>query len=143
LANGIDAVFGAGTVDFALADTNSLENGTNTFYLIDAGSSAGRDAIVALLGSHIETGTTTSLPSMGTVLDSLARIDEGGLGPATTDIVFDGAPIGGGQSPTEAEDFNAPGFYRAGDYPAPWCGAYLPFNDVSNAPHPRTPGTPG
>lgn len=114
-----------------IGSSNVLENGTETFYLVQA---ADPSAILALLGTDVSTGPfTTRIPSLSSVEDALGVIDADW--PAL-DTVFDFPTIVG----PDGSSFPA-GVYRGGDFPAPWCStSFLDFDDVANADQPRTPG---
>ena len=119
--------------NFDIGASNRIENGTETIYLVQTDDPA---AILALLGMHVETGpTTTSIPSMSTVLDLVAPVDSGFPGG---DIVYDGAqPVGPDGS------FFPAGIFRGLDAPNRWCtGSFLDFDDIANVQLPRTPGDP-
>lgn len=119
-------------LDLNIGNTDTLENSTETFYLILANNPAG---VTALVGSDLDPQNdgTTNVTSLGTVLDLVGVVDTG-LGSG--DLVFDGAP---GLGPDGT--FLPPGIYRGGDFPGDWCAAFLDFDDVVNQNQPRTPGT--
>jgi hypothetical protein len=113
---------------------DALENGTDTFYLVQTANPA---AITALVTTNIATGTTTSIPSLATILDIIAVIDPP---PATgADVTFDGATVLGPEV-TATGTFLPAGIYRPCD------GAFsntlfLDFDPNSAAPvRPPTPG---
>lgn len=120
------------TLDFDIGASDRIENGTETFYLINAVSPA---AVAALVGTSVKTGPgTTSIPTLGTILDIVAMVDSGY--PAT-DEVFDGAvPYGPDAT------FFPPGIYRNADYPRDWCTNFLEF-DLDAVAEPFAPTTAG
>jgi hypothetical protein len=120
--------------DFALAASDSLENGTETLYVVSTANVAG---ITSLVGtSIIASGTATQLPSLGTILDVIGVVD-GGF-PAT-DAVFDGTLAVG----PDAAGFFPAGILRGGDFPANFCTSeFLDFDPAINLNLPRTPGAP-
>ncbi len=119
-------------------DQDALENGTETFYLIDAGSNANVLAIQALLGTDIDPDNDgiTTLPTLGTFLD-LVGLADGGINTGTPlETIFDGAPVQGPDT-----NFLPAGIFRGLDFPNAWCPEYLDFNEPANQFQPRTPGT--
>ncbi|MBI5364982.1 MAG: hypothetical protein HZA53_17525 [Planctomycetes bacterium] len=120
--------------DLQIGATNTIENGSETFYLIQSANPAG---ITALLNTHVDSplgSNTTLLATLGTIEDSVAVVDGGVL-----DITFDGAlviPAFGGTS-----DQNP---YRCGDYPGAWDlvnGLAVDPTILPPPPHPyATPG---
>lgn len=120
------------TLDFDIGASDRIENGTETIYLINAASPA---AVSALVGTSVKIAAgTTSIPTLGTVLDVVAIIDSGY--PAT-DEIFDGAsPIGPDGT------FFPPGIYRDADYPRVWSTSLLEF-DVDAVADPYAPRTAG
>ncbi|MEQ8766986.1 MAG: hypothetical protein RL885_23940 [Planctomycetota bacterium] len=122
-------------LDQDLGATNLLENGTENFYLVDAGNQAGVDAITALVGTDLdpEDDNTTTILSLASVLDGVAIVD--GDFPAT-DIVYDGLPTVGPDG-----SFFPAGVFRDGNFPAKWRqDFFLDFDDDANFRVPRTPG---
>ena len=97
------------TPDFQIGTTDSIENTSNTFYLVQSANPA---AITALLGTHVDTplgSTTTSIPTLATIVDSVAVTDGG-----VADVTYDGALV----VPPNGTFTRNP--YRCGDYPGPW-----------------------
>jgi hypothetical protein len=121
---------GIATADFALAN-DSIENGSNTVYLLAATSPA---AVTALVGTNLITGIgTTSIPTLGTIIDSFGVLSEDVFNPAELDTIFDGATQIAGAD----QKFESPtGMLRGGDYPGTWCGNFSGF-DLTQG---RTPG---
>ncbi len=118
-------------VDLVIGSSNTIENGTETLYLVQTTNPG---AISGLLGTDVSNGpNTTVIPNMSTVLDLVAMVD-GGF-PAT-DTVYDGAtPIGPDGS------FFPAGIYRGADFPNGWCGAsFLDFDPAVNTTEPSTAG---
>lgn len=120
--------------DFSTGVANdALENGSDTFYLVQTANPA---AITALVSTNIATGTTTSIPSLSTILDIIAVIDP----PPTTgtDVTFDGAVVIG---PDPAGPFLPSGIFRPCDGAAFSTTVFLDFDPNSAAPvNPPTPG---
>lgn len=130
-ADGYFVIGGAAVanLDLNVGTTNVLENATETFYLVQ---SANVGAIAALLATDISTGpNTTMIPSLSTIVDSVAMFDG-----TATDVVYDGATVVGPDG-----SFFPAGIFRGSDFPSPWCTfAFLDFDDVANSSEPRTPG---
>jgi hypothetical protein len=125
---------GGATVDFSIGANNAIENGTETFYLLDAASPAAVTALVAtdLDADNDGTYDATTIASLGTILDIVAMTD-GNVG----DLVYDSAPTRG----PDGSGFFPAGIFRTGNYPGDWCNAaFLDFDDVANLNVPRTPG---
>jgi hypothetical protein len=113
---------------------DNLENGTETFYLVTATNPA---AIQALVGTDVSNGagsTTTSLPTLTTIIDSAALADSG---ITSGDITYDGAPVFGPDG-----TFFPSGIYRCGDAPFGWSTLFLNFDPASTGGVPITPGSP-
>lgn len=133
-ADGFFVLGTAGVVarDFDLGASDALENGTETFVLLNATSPA---AVAALVGTSVKTApSTTSLATLGTVLDSVGIVDSGY--PAT-DEIFDGATFVGPDG-----TFFPPGIYRNADHPRGWSSTLLEF-DLDAVADPYAPRTPG
>ncbi|MFO1009968.1 MAG: hypothetical protein U1F29_07890 [Planctomycetota bacterium] len=119
--------------DLQIGTTDAIENGTDTFYLVQTANPA---AILALLTnpvSHIDSplgSTTTLIPTLGTIVDSVGVTDGG-----VNDVVYDGALV------VPASGTSARNPYRCGDYPGAWdLGNGLAFNPPTD-PNPwPTPG---
>lgn len=123
------------TLDYDLGSDNNIENGTETFYLVDATDQAGVDAITALLGTNIDAGGgATLIPSMATIIDIIAMIDDD---YPTTDFIYDGADYRGPDG-----TYFPPGIFRGLDYPNDWSTAFLDFDDDANLNRPTTAGGP-
>jgi len=123
-------------VDFVTGVSDTLENGTETFLLVEVTDPA---VVTALyLGTDLdpEDDGVSSVACLPEILDLLevVAIYDGGAG----DKVYNG-----GVTNTCGPDgtFLPAGIYRGFDYPNPWCGAFLDFDDVANLDVPRTPGT--
>ncbi len=124
--------------DFNIGTSDRLENGTETFYLIDAGTASNVAAIVALLNTQLDADLDliTPLPTMGTIVDIVAILDPGATLPVPTDFAYDSAPTFG----PDGTNFPS-GILRGLDAPSPWCADFLAFDPVLNlTPVPRTPG---
>jgi hypothetical protein len=120
---------------FDIGPDNILENGTETFYLVQ-----GNIAVLAgFLGTNVAAGGsgtsgTTLLPALTTLVDVVALIDTGVAGG--TDTVYDVVWIVGPDG-----DFFPSGIFRKDDFPNDWCtGNFLDFDNVANMTQPRTPG---
>ena len=121
-------------LDLNIGTDNAIENGTETFYLVDAVDQAGVDAVTALLGTNVDLGGgVTSIPTVATIIDIIGMID-GGY-PAT-DQIYDGADMRGPDG-----TYFPPGIFRGADYPNDWCDTWLDYDDDANLDRPRTPGT--
>ena len=122
-------------MDYDLGSDNNIENGTETIYLVDATDQAGVDAITALLGTNIDVGGgVTLIPSMATIIDIIAIVDDDY--PAT-DFIYDGADYRGPDG-----TYLPAGIFRGRDYPNDWSHAFLDYDDEVNFDRPRTPGEP-
>ena len=136
-------VSGVAARDFTIVGSGSsgasdaIENGTETFYLIDAGSNANVLAIQALLGTDVDSGNDgiTTLPTLGTIVDIVGLADGGITSAVPPETIFDGAPVLGPDS-----SFLPAGIFRGLDAPNPWCPQFLDFNEATNLLQPRTPG---
>jgi len=122
-------------VDLVLGSTNLIENGTETFLLLEVSAPL---VVAGLLGVDLDpendgVSDIECIPEILNVLETVAMTDN-----ASGDKVYNGA-----HTNTLGPDgsFFPAGIYRGGDYPSPWCGAFLDFDDVTNAVEPRTPGT--
>lgn len=127
-------IVGAGN----MGASDAIENGTETFYLIDAGSGSNVLAIQALLGTDVDADNDgiTDLVGLGTFLDLVGMAD-GGINTATPlDTIFDGATVLG----PDGSSFLPAGIFRGLDAPNPWCPEFLDFNEPGNQFQPRTPG---
>jgi hypothetical protein len=121
-------------VDLILGASNLIENGTETFLLLEVSNAP---LIAGLLGADLDpendgVSDIQCIPEILNVLETVAMTDNG-----SGDRVYNGA-----HTNTLGPDgsFLPAGIYRGGDYPSPWCGAFLDFDDVVNAVEPRTPG---
>lgn len=125
--------------DFYLALDNAFENGSETFYLVDAGTPAGVAAVQARIGTNVAWPPTcasgsgvTVLSTSTTILDVVAMSDGG-----ASEAFYDGAVVLGPDGL-----FFPAGIFRDEDYPNAWCNTnWLDFDPVANANRPRTPGT--
>lgn len=117
-------------LDFSTGNSNTIENGTETIYLLLATDPA---AVDALLGDNVSNGDgTTSLPGMGTLLDIVGVRDD----DFSTDETYDGALTIG------PDGSNVPaGIYRSTDAPNYWGESdFLDFDDVAGTNMIQTPG---
>ncbi len=119
-------------VNLVTGTSNTIENGTETFYLVQHSDPA---AIVAMVGSDVDPeddGITTLRCVVDTILETCAMTDGGG-----GDRVYDGA-----EANTLGPDgsYFPAGIFRGDDFPNPWCGDWLDYDDVVNLAEPRTPG---
>lgn len=130
--------------DYIIGTQDRIENGSNTFYLIDAGSPANVASLVALLNTDVDPDDDgiTVIPTLGTILDSLALVDGGinQVSPNFPDRIYDNA-IQVGPEGVGTGAFLPGGCFRGLDAPAGWCAEFLDFNEAANALEPRTPGT--
>ncbi len=116
--------------DLQIGTTNAIENTTDTFYLVQTANPA---AITALLNMHIDSpsgSNTTSLPSLGTLVD-LVAVSDGGV----NDVTYDAAQVIG--------PFGTftPNIYRCNDFPGGWDTVNGLAVDPTIDPHPwPTPG---
>jgi len=123
-------------VDFVMATDNILENGTETFYLVQTTDPA---YFTNNLGVHMDPDgdlvTLIAAHAPTTIVDSVAMVD---TDYPTTDFVYDNAPVVGPDGP-----FFPAGILRGGDYPNAWCpDTFLDFSVDDNLDLPRTPGEP-
>jgi hypothetical protein len=123
-------------VNLVIGAANILENGTQTFLLVQVTNPA---PIVALLGSDLDpeddgVSNIRCIPDILNVIETVAMF---GPTPALSHRVYNGA-----HTNTLGPDgtFFPAGIYRGLDYPNPWCGAFLDFDNVVNLNQPRTPG---
>ena len=129
---GVDAVV---NTDYNIGTDNAIENGTETFYLLDATDVS---AVTALLGTDLDTDDDgvydagLEISGLGTILDVVAMVD-GGYGSG--DQIYDGATAIGPDG-----TFFPAGIFRDADYPGDWCDSFLDYDDDANLAQPRTPG---
>ena len=123
--------------DFDLGASNRLENGTNTFYLIQAKDPS---SITALVGSDVDSDknliTDIATNNGVTIVDIIGVVDPGY--PAT-DKIYDRATAIGPNG-----RYGPPGVFRDETTATnAWCmQIFLDFDDVVNANAIRTPGAP-
>jgi hypothetical protein len=124
------------TLDFPIGASNSLENDTETIYLIETANPA---AITALLGTRLdpEGGGVTSLRCLVTRFVDVVGLWDGGASGRTYDA---------GEMELRGPDLNTPpnvffpaGIYRGLDFPNPWCSSFLDFTP-GGSNQPQTPG---
>ena len=121
---------GVSTVDQKFGTLTSIENGTDTIYLV---LSRDPSKVIKLIGTNLDPdgNLKTTIPTVATIIDIIAVRDKD-----TSDKVYDGATTIGPDG-----TFLPAGIYRPGNYPNKWCAtAFLDFNDVLNTAAPRTPG---
>ena len=127
----------------ATSTADRLENGSNTFYVVDAGSPANVAALVAAVNTDVDPDNNgiTTIPTLSTILDSCAVVDGGinQVAPNFPDRIYDGA-IQLGPEGVGTTAFLPGGVFRGIGAPAPWCADFLDFNEAANALEPRTPG---
>ncbi len=126
-------------LDLSVGASNTLENGTETIYLLDVTDLAGLSALVGTDLDADDDGVydSVAITDFGTILDIVAMVD---TGFGTGDQVYDGAPVRGPDG-----SFFPAGIYRFGDYPNDWANDFLNFDDStigSTAPDRPTPGLP-
>lgn len=143
-SNGYFVLGNTGVVakDFDIGLQDRLENGTNTYYLVDAGTAGNVAALLAAVGTDVDPDLDgiTTIPTLSTILDSVGLVD-GGINqvpPAFPDVVYDGASIQGPDG-VGTGAFLPGGIFRGLDAPAPWCPDFLDFNEPTNQFEPRTP----
>ena len=131
------------TADFNFGTQDRLENGSNTFYVVDAGSSANVAALLAKLNTDVDPDNDgiTDIPTLSTILDHCAVVDGGinQVSPNFPDRIYDGA-IQLGPEGVGTSAFTPGGVFRGIGAPAGWCADFLDFNEAANALEPRTPG---
>ena len=126
---------GVANLDLDFGSDDSIENGTDTIYLVNAYNQLGVDAIIALKGTDLDPDDDgyTPIPGMSDVLDIIAVVDDDY--PAPDEIFDDAVPIGPDGSYLPA------GIFRNSDYPNDWHDKYwLDFDYAANEFIPRTPG---
>lgn len=124
--------------DFDIGKSNTLENGTNTFYLVVTKDPT---IIKAMLGKDVDSDkdliTDIATAAGVRIIDIIAVVDKGYVAVPATDKIYDNAvPLGpdgsygpGGVFRDESTATNA------------WCSTlWLDFDDVANANAIRTPG---
>lgn len=119
------------TADLIVSD--SIENGTNTFYLLQAQDPTG---LVAALGTNIgdQVTLTTTIGNFGAILDTVGYTDSS----SGTDFNFDGGPVIG-PAPQSTEG----GIFRNGDFPNAFSSIFfLDPDPLVNLNQPATPGAP-
>jgi hypothetical protein len=125
------------TWDYDLGASNNIENGTQTFYLLNATSPA---TVLALVGTDLDADDDgiydagMEISTLGTILETVGMVDDD---YPSFDVLYD--------SPTtigpDGSYFPA-GIWRDEDYPGDWCRNYfLDFDATANTTWPRTPGT--
>jgi hypothetical protein len=136
LVPNVDLVIGGPGACSLPPTCDSIENGTETFLLVQVANPA---AVAALVGTDLDpeddgVSNIRCTPDILNVLEVVAMTDAG-----VGDKVYNGALTN-----TLGPDgtFFPAGIYRGLDYPNPWCGAFLDFDDVANLNQPRTPGGP-
>ena len=141
------------TPDFDIGTQDRLENGTETFYLINANNAVNAAAITAMLGTDTDpdgnlSTTIVAVPGI-TVVEIMAIVDcdtQFLYGTNTLlDHVFDNpTTIIGPDGICQAPPMAPGGFFPAGAFrglDAAWCpDEYPDFNEIANLTVPRTPG---
>lgn len=117
-------------LDYELGTDNTIENGTETFLLIEnyAGWPTGTD-IDAENDGVVDVG----FENPGTIADIIGMVDSGF---GDTDFVYYGTDTRGPDG-----SFFPAGIFRTYDYPNDWDFSWLDFDDELNLDLPRTPGT--
>lgn len=141
--------------DFDIGSNDRIENGTETFYLINANSATNAATITGMLGSDRDPDgdfatDIVTVPGI-TVIEVMAIVDCEYYfiaSPAILDHVFDspssviGADGVCNPTPPPAGGFFPAGAFRGLDYPNAWCpDEYPDFNEIANLTQPRTPGS--
>ena len=119
-------------LDMGVGNTNLLENGTNTYFLIQTSDV---DGVNAQHGTDIDTDDDgfAEFPAGTVIVDLVAPVD-GGI--SSGDVVLNNAPTVGPDG-----SFLPAGIFCDGDIAGNWCTvAWLDFDDVANIDLPRTPG---
>ena len=119
--------------DFDIGASNSIENGTETIYVVRTNDVA---ALLALQGTNIDPDgdLVTAIPGIATIIDIIGMA-EGGVA-AGTDFIYDGA----GKVGPDGTFFPA-GIFRDLDFPNSWCSeSFLDFDPIANASEPSTQG---
>lgn len=126
-------------LDYSIGGSNRIENGTETFYLVQTATAGDMATLVGLLGTDVDSDDDgliftdpDDLQGLVTILDIIAMVD-GGY-PAT-DLVYDGTDVRG----PDGTYFPA-GIFRTSDYPNDWDAGFLDF-DPGGPLYPQTPGT--
>ena len=125
LVPGVDVILGLG---------DTIEDGTQTFYVV---RTMFPGAVLGLLGTPVNSITpgTTVIPCIvDSIIETVAVFDGD-----VSDMVYDGADANT-HGPDPITGLAPAGIFRGGDYPSPWCGSRLDFDDIANASEPRTPG---
>jgi hypothetical protein len=127
-------------VDFVIGEQDTFENGSTTYYLINAGEGNG-DSVAAALATAgdldadddgaFDAGLAPS--DFGTVLDSITVVDTD-----AEDLAF---TYGSAATRGPEGIFFPPGVFRDGDAPGDWCFIYSDFDPDVNLDFPRTPGS--
>ena len=125
--------------DFDIGPDNIIENGTETVYLVDAGSPGGVAAVNARQGTNVawpptadNTATITVLSTSTTILDVIGLWD----GDVNDVPAYDTNQAIGPDG-----TFLPAGIFRDEDSPNDWCDMnFLDFDPVTNMDRPRTPG---
>ncbi len=121
-------------IDVPIGVSDTIENGTQTFYIVRTMSPGVMTGLVGTPLNALSPGTTVIPCLVDSIIETVAVFDGGAF-----DKVYDGADANT-HGPDPITGFPPAGIYRGGDYPAPWCGSSLDFDDVANLAEPRTPG---
>ncbi|NUP97310.1 MAG: hypothetical protein HUU28_14205 [Planctomycetaceae bacterium] len=132
------------TPDFIIGTSNSIENGSQTIYLVDAGNPTNVATLVAEAAAVAQLDPDgdqiTTIPTVATILDLVGMVDSGFLATTNPDRIYDGAIVMGPDVATPPSVFNPAGIFRGSDAPNGWCDKFLDFNEANNTTEPRTPG---
>jgi hypothetical protein len=124
-----------------LPEQDAIENGTETFYLVDCGNATNSAALQASEHTDIDPDgdNITTIPTLGTIVDIIGMTDDALVGSSpANDNLMDGAQL----TVSPSNQFPA-GIFRCHDAPNPWCPDFLAFDPIVNlVPVPRTPGAP-
>jgi hypothetical protein len=120
-------------VDLVVGTQDTIENGTDTFYLVLANNAADLATLLGKLNTNVDLDgdLVTDIGPLATIVDIIGLSDGG-----ATDRIYDGARTIGPDG-----TFLPAGIYRGNDAKDDWCNNYLDFDPAVNLRQPRTPGT--
>jgi hypothetical protein len=133
-------------IDWLGTGQDTLENGTETIYLVHDASGMN---VATLVGMAVPPGgftqvdpdgdLVTTIPGLATIVDIVGLVDGGYLATTNPDVVYDGATVHGPAAPLTSAQIPA-GIFRGLDAPNPWCADFLDVDATANLSQPRTPG---
>jgi hypothetical protein len=131
--------------DYSIGNSNRIENGTQTIYLVQVADPSLVLGAVGTVDLDPDDDGNTTLAAFASIFDVVGLADRdydpGGV-PGSVDEIFDGATVIG-PMPELGPDLNdfPTGVFREGDAPNPWClDTFLDYYDEVNTDKPRTPG---